>query len=120
MSDAHNHRASDPVRLELIEANVDMAFSLVDDARTQCHEGNAAREDADKVLRNIEDRLWKVDVPPSASFRPLVEELRKEIRAAASRVRLAPRSILPSRRLVVSFFLTLSPIREAHVRQRRT
>ncbi|HEX8893502.1 MAG TPA: hypothetical protein VF783_09265 [Terriglobales bacterium] len=34
MSDAHNYRASDPVRLELIEANVDMAFSLVDEARS--------------------------------------------------------------------------------------
>ena len=87
MSDAHNYRASDRVRLELIEANVDMAFSLVDDARTQCHEGNAevahaVLEDANKVVRNIEDRLWKFDAPHSAPSGAFVEKLRKEIGAA--------------------------------------
>jgi hypothetical protein len=33
MPDAQNHRSSERVRLDLIEADVDMAFGLVDDAR---------------------------------------------------------------------------------------
>jgi hypothetical protein len=41
MSDAHNHRASDRIRVELIEADVDMAFSHVDDPRAEYHEGSA-------------------------------------------------------------------------------
>ena len=119
MSDAHNHRASDRVRLELIEADVDMGFSSVDDARAENHEGNAefaqaALEDADKVVMDIEDRLSKLDARTFSRGASEGDSRR------ASRVRSASRSILPSRRLVVSFFLTLSPIRKAHVRQRRT
>ena len=79
MSDAHNHRASDRVRVELIEADFDMAFSLIDDPRAEYQEGK--REFAQLALSS-----------------------------------LAP----PSRRLVVSFFPTPSPIRKPHVRQRRT
>ena len=40
MSDAHNHRASHCARGELIEADFDMAFSLIDDPRAEYHEGN--------------------------------------------------------------------------------
>lgn len=87
MNNAHNHRAADRIRVELIEADVDMAFSLVDDAREEFREGNrefahAALEDANKVVRDIEDRLAKLDAGQSAPFGPLVEELRRAIRAA--------------------------------------
>ena len=73
--------------VELIEADVDMAFSLVDDAREEYQERNAefahaALDDANKVLMDIEDRLSKLDARRSAPFGPLVEELRKTIRAA--------------------------------------
>jgi hypothetical protein len=34
------HRASDRVRVELIEADVDIAFGLVDDALEEFHDGN--------------------------------------------------------------------------------
>jgi len=60
-----------------------MAFSLVDDAGAEyaaC--AHAALEDANKVLMDIEDRLSKLDAPHSAPLGPLVEELRKKIRAA--------------------------------------
>ena len=76
MSDAQNDRASDRVRVELIEADVDMAFSLLDDAHAKYHESNAefahaALEDANKVVMDIEDRLLKLYAPHSARFRAL-------------------------------------------------
>jgi len=87
MTDAKNHRASDRVRVELIEADVDMAFGLVDDAREEFHAGNAefaraALDDAERVLSDIKERLGKIDVEHRAPFGPLVDELRKAIRAA--------------------------------------
>ena len=87
MTDAYNHRASDRVRIELIEADVDMAFSLVDDAREEFHEGNVefahgALEGANKVVRDIEDRLAKLDARDAVPFGPLVDELRRTIRTA--------------------------------------
>ena len=82
-----NDRASDRTRVELIEAGVDMAFSLLDDTHAEYYESNAefahaALEDANEVLMDIEDRFSKLDARHSAPFGPLVEELRKEIRAA--------------------------------------
>ena len=89
MRNEPNHRASDRVRVELIEADVDMAFGLVDDALEEFHDGNvefarAALNDAEKVLTDIEARLGKIDVADGAPFGPLVDELRKAIRAAES------------------------------------
>ena len=87
MTNAHNHRASDRVRVELIEADVDMVFGLVDDAREEFHQGNpefarSALDDAQRVLSDIEDRLRKIDEEHAAPFGPLVDELRKSIHAA--------------------------------------
>jgi len=87
MTDTHDHRGSDPMRIELIEADVDMAFSLVVDAREEFHQGNiefahAALDDANRVVRDIEGRLAKLGAERSAPFGPLVGELRKAIREA--------------------------------------
>ena len=87
MTNAPNHRAADRVRLELIEADVEIAFSLVDDAREEFHEGNlefaqAALANASNVLTDIQDRLDQLDARQAAPFGPLVDELRKTIRAA--------------------------------------
>jgi hypothetical protein len=112
MSDAHNHRASDRVGVELIEADVDIwrsASSTTQGRRitkTMQSSPLPQLEDANKVLMDIEDRLSKLDAPHSAPFGPLVEALRKEIRAA--QVECAQLLGPPSRRLVVSFFLTPS------------
>ena len=89
MREEPNHRASDRVRVELIEAGVDMAFGLVDDAREQFHAGNlefarAALDDAERALSDITERLGKIDAAHGAPFGPLVDELRKAIRAAQS------------------------------------
>jgi hypothetical protein len=87
MTNAPNRRASERVLIELIEADVDMAFGLVDDAREEFQEGNmefahAALNDAERVLTDIEARLANLDTRHSAPFGPLVEELRKAVRAA--------------------------------------
>ena len=89
MPDKQNHRASERFRVELIEADVDMAFGLVDDAREEFHDGNVefargALDDAERVLTDIEERLGKIDAEHRAPFGPLVDELRKALRAAQS------------------------------------
>jgi hypothetical protein len=89
MNDAHNHRAADRVRVELIEADVDMAFGLVDDALEEFRDGNvdfarSALGDAEKALSDIAERLGQIDAERRAPFGPLVDELRKAIRAAQS------------------------------------
>ena len=89
MTNANNHRASDRVRIELIEADVEMAFGLVDDALDEFHDGNvefahSALHDAEKVLADIDTRLHELDVERGAPFGPLVDELHKAIRAAQS------------------------------------
>jgi hypothetical protein len=66
---------------------VDTAFGLVDDALEEFHGGNvdyarAALNDAEKVLTDIEARLGNIRAADSAPFGPLVDELRKSIRAA--------------------------------------
>jgi len=87
MPDAQNHRSSERVRLDLIEADVDMAFGLVDDARDEFREGNQiyaqrALEDARRALADIETRLRELGSDRSSPFGPPVEELRKFINEA--------------------------------------
>ncbi len=87
MSDPHNHRAFDRIRVDLIEADVDMAFGLVDDALEESRDGNvayarAALNDAEKVLTDIEAGLGNIGPANSAPFGPLVDELRRSVIAA--------------------------------------
>jgi len=87
MANPHNHRVSHRIRVDLVEADVDMAFSLVDDARAAYHQGNvafacAALEDASKVMIDIEQRLATLDARRRGPFGPLLEELRKSLHAA--------------------------------------
>ena len=87
MAEELRHRASDRIRVELVEADVDSGFGLVDVALEEFHSGNpafAARalHDADEVLTDIEQRLRQLDAQHSQPFGPLVEELRKAVLAA--------------------------------------
>ena len=87
MPDGQNHRSSERVRLDLIEADVDMAFGLVDDARDEFREGNQiyaqrALVDARRALADIETRLRELGSDRSSPFGPRVEELRKFIKEA--------------------------------------
>ncbi len=90
MSNDHQHRAYDRIQVELIEADVDIGFGLVDSALGELHAGNLtfarrALEDAEKVLIDIEERLRQLDAERSRPFGPLVDELRKAVHAAESK-----------------------------------
>ena len=85
----HQHRASERFQLELIEADVDIGFGLVDSALGELRVGNLpfaqrALRDAENVLTDIEQRMHQLDAGRSRPFGPLVDELRKSIRAAES------------------------------------
>jgi len=89
MANQPNHRAADRVRVELIEADVDIAFGLIDDALDEFRGGyiefaRRALENAENVLTDIDERLSQLEVDQRAPFGPLVTELRKSIRAAES------------------------------------
>jgi hypothetical protein len=89
MPNQPNHRASDRIRIELIEADVDIAFGLVDDALEEFRGGNAAfahraLSEAERVLVDIDTRLHNLEPESAAPFGPLVDELRKAILAARS------------------------------------
>jgi len=90
VADEHQHRAAERIRLELIEADVEIGFSLVDSALGELHAGNVpfaqrALQDAEKVLIDVEERLQGLDAEQSLPFGPLVDELRKAVHAAESK-----------------------------------
>ena len=71
------------------ERIVDMGFGLVDSALDELRAGNVpfaqrALHDAEDVLTDIEERLQQLGAERGRPFGPLVEELRKSIRAAES------------------------------------
>ena len=75
--------------MDLIEADVDMAFGLVDDATDEFRDGNQlyaqrALEDARRALADIESRLSELGPDRRSPFGPLVDELRKSINQAQS------------------------------------
>ena len=89
MSSEHQYRASERIQVELIEADVDIGFGLVDSALGELRAGNLtfarrALQDAEKVLLDIDERLRQIDEERRGPFGPLVDELRKSIRAAES------------------------------------
>jgi len=89
MTDEHLHRAAERVRVELIEADVDIGFGLLDSALGELHAGNLvfarrALEDAEKVLIDVEKRLQELDSEHSRPFGPLVDRLRRAVHAAES------------------------------------
>ncbi len=81
----------DRIRVELVEADVEIIFSLVDSAEAASLRGNAAFasraiQDAEDVFRDIEQRLHALGRLQREPFRQLMDELRKEIDVAKSRV----------------------------------
>jgi len=90
-----SHPVGAPLRdrmdVEFIEADVEIGFNLVDLAEQERNLGNlplATRvlHDADAVFQDIQRRLERGPERNRDSFSPLVEELRREIDAAAGRV----------------------------------
>jgi hypothetical protein len=91
-TNSSDHSASDRIRVDLIEADVDSAFGLIDDAREEFQEGNVAfmrraLEEVARVLADIESRLSQLDAKDSAPFGLLLEELRKSYQAATDESR---------------------------------
>lgn len=90
MSHAHGQRASERIPRELIEADFEIAFNLIDlgQAETQESDGAwAARavRDAEEVLLDIERRLAILGTVERQPFDPLFGELKRQIALAKSR-----------------------------------
>ena len=89
MTDEHQHRAAQHIRVELIEADLEIGFGLVDSALGELRIGNLpfarrALEDAEKVLIDIEQRLQELDAEQSRLFGPPIDELRRSVHAVES------------------------------------
>ncbi len=79
-------KAADKVLVQLIEADVDIGFGLVDEAKAYRASGqpefsSRALQDAADVLADIDRRLQQLGDSESGPFHPLVAELRNEIAA---------------------------------------
>jgi hypothetical protein len=74
----------DRIATELVEADVEMAFNLVDMAEAESGAGDPALashviESAEQVLGDIEQRLARLEADARLPFTALVSELRREI-----------------------------------------
>jgi hypothetical protein len=84
-------RMSNRVLTELIEADVEQVFSLVDMSEERAalgnHEsGTQILQAAERVLANIEQRLLTLSSPDASPFLPLLGELRRAIENARSHI----------------------------------
>jgi hypothetical protein len=88
---SHREPASERISKELIEADFESAFSLVDMVHEFTEEGDLAStaralHEADDILLDIERRLQLIKSPDQQSFDGLMGELRRAIALAKSRV----------------------------------
>jgi hypothetical protein len=79
-------KAADRMTIRLIEADVEIGFALVDEAKAYHASGrpefsSRARRDAEDVVSAIQSRLQRLGESQSWPFHPLVAELRNEIAA---------------------------------------
>ncbi|MEO8659194.1 MAG: hypothetical protein ABI693_12035 [Bryobacteraceae bacterium] len=89
MPQPNPRRVSDRILTELIEADIEIAFRLVDMAEDYVHDGdmaNAVRaiHDADEVLLDIRRRLDEMGSEKGWPFDILLEEVRRAIALAKS------------------------------------
>ena len=87
MSYPRHHTLADRIQIQLIEADVESGFGLVDEAKAFRISGNRefssrALQDAEGILADIARRLQRLGESDSAPFDPLITELRNEITAA--------------------------------------
>lgn len=83
--------SSERMAIELVEADCEIGFGLVDIAEMESDFGERelavrALEDADKVVLDIEQRLVRLAERNRTPFGPLVGELRRQISRARSHV----------------------------------
>ena len=84
--------SADRLRVEFVEADIEMCFHLVDLAEVEWKRGHvsgASRilEDAECVFKDAGQRLERFDAFKSAAFVPLVGELRRAINLAHHKYR---------------------------------
>ena len=79
MSHPYGPGAAERIPVELIEADFEIAFSLLDLAGADARLAARAIHDAEDVFRDIESRLQRLGVPGNQPFVPLVGELRREL-----------------------------------------
>ena len=89
MSGTHHTPAAELVTRELIEADFEIAFNLIDlsQVELECEDRPAATRvlaDAGDIFRDIERRLILIGDGKSLPFRPLVEELKRQLNLAES------------------------------------
>src|SRR4051794_2420549 len=82
------------IEVEFVEADVEIGFNLVDLAGQEFQSGHSSvatrvLRDADDVLQDIERRLSRLGNADRECFRPLIEELRREVNVAKSRASTA-------------------------------
>lgn len=80
---------AEQVSIQLIEADVDIGFALVDEAKAYRTAGQhefstRALQDATEILADIDRRLQRLGDSECGPFLPLVAELRKEIRGGGT------------------------------------
>lgn len=90
MTHESRYPARHRIEVELVEADVEIGFNLVDLAGQELDAGHptvAARvlHDVDDILQDIEQRLARFAGLEQAPFGPLVAELRREVDAAKTR-----------------------------------
>lgn len=79
-------KLADKVLIQLIEADVEIGFGLVDEAKAYRASGHPefcsrVLQDAEDVVLDIQHRLLRLGESESIPFQPLVTELRNEIAA---------------------------------------
>ena len=77
------------IQRDLIEADVEQGFGLVDLAEAACLSGDIAGsarilDEAGQIVADIEDRISRLNLTDSCPFLPLLTELRREIEVARS------------------------------------
>jgi hypothetical protein len=91
MSGTHRTPAAELVTRELIEADFEIAFNLIDLSQVELESEDrpaAARvlQDAEDIFRDIERRLILIGDSKSQPFHPLVGELKRQLDLAESQM----------------------------------
>jgi hypothetical protein len=86
MSHPMRRSVADKIAVQLIEADVEAGFALVDEARAFRASGwpqlsSRIRQDIEEIMADIARRLQRLGDSESRPFHSLITELRKEITA---------------------------------------
>jgi len=71
------------IQVELVEADIEIGFRLVDSVQSRPADVVRLLSDAEGVYRDALTRIERLEPPERASFQPLIAELRRAIDLAA-------------------------------------